>query len=89
MEEARFEAIGDVLQYDLFLSGTDGAYVAACLLEHTDNLPYGYNTATHVCEDMNEIGIWDPADTLCTALHVGMEAAVTMLTVTAAVMKAE
>lgn len=68
-------------------SGADSGSVLARLLEHLDEPSYGYNTATHTFEDFSQTGIFDPVDTVCRALQIGVEAAATMLTVTAAVME--
>ena len=80
-------------EYRIYACGGDGtANEAMHGLLGRDNVSLGLipvGTGNDYVRSLPAKKEWDPADTLCTALHVGMEAAVTMLTVTAAVMKAE
>lgn len=66
-------------------AGADGSYVVHMILEHMDDAYFGYNTATGKFEDFRKSNIWDAAKTVVTAFEVATQTAMSLLTISAAV----
>lgn len=68
-------------------TGESGSYVLATVMEHLKEPYYGFNGEKRCCEDLSESNVWDAADTVVTAFEVAAQTAITLLTVSAAVLK--
>lgn len=68
-------------------TGESGSYVLATVMEHLNEPCYGFNGEKCCCEDLSESNVWDAADTVVTAFEIAAQTAITLLTVSAAVLK--
>lgn len=66
-------------------AGADGGYVVEMLMEHQEDPYYGYHAVNGQFEDLRTGGIWDAADTVAASFEIAAQTAMSLLTVSGAV----